>query len=403
MQQYKLTNLNFPSLCNSILGKILEMKRIEELLNENNDNNGSSFKPKLFKKTLESRIVSLKAYGRALNSYISTEINKERAYSLIAMHGNSTTSKNSLSKPNKEAFVPKTISSNNSIFVEKGSVKSELGLEIPLPLELYPNVNHISETNRILGLNLNRVIKHMNIFSKFDSELATYQNVGYRFKNVQNHSIKNINSILESTFSSMCALIGKPYLYHGPNKVELRLDFYRGKSTNKGIIEGFNFDSANMNPSHNEKLSLLGDILIDVYNKPVEVELNRLHVPFTNSTILSKILGQFGNVRKYNAILFKLLRVARFKKPTNLNRQKDNKTLADKATKSMIPAFLSGTKIKIGGRLLTQGVVPRRTVSIFQRGCLARGKANFVNTARFTNKNKRGAYSITVSIANVFG
>ena len=46
---------------------------------------------------------------------------------------------------------------------------------------------------------------------------------------------------------------------------------------------------------------------------------------------------------------------------------------------------------------MTQRVVPRKTVKIIQKGSLARRKAIFVENARFTNKNRRGSFSITIS------
>jgi len=63
----------------------------------------------------------------------------------------------------------------------------------------------------------------------------------------------------------------------------------------------------------------------------------------------------------------------------------------------VLPAFLSGMKIRIAGRLLTQRVVPRKTVKTTVRGALATGKVNYSEMARITKKNKRGAFSITVT------
>jgi hypothetical protein len=64
---------------------------------------------------------------------------------------------------------------------------------------------------------------------------------------------------------------------------------------------------------------------------------------------------------------------------------------------NIIPAFLSGINIKVGGRLLNNRIVPRKTVKTIRRGAVAKGKINYLDVARYTNKNKRGAYSITVS------
>jgi len=40
--------------------------------------------------------------------------------------------------------------------------------------------------------------------------------------------------------------------------------------------------------------------------------------------------------------------------------------------------------------------VPRKTVKFINKGALARSKVIFLDNSRFTNKNKRGAFSITV-------
>ena len=57
--------------------------------------------------------------------------------------------------------------------------------------------------------------------------------------------------------------------------------------------------------------------------------------------------------------------------------------------------------VKLAGRLMTQSMRPRFTVQSFQEGSLARGKVAFLETSRFTTKNKRGAYSFTINISHV--
>ena len=69
---------------------------------------------------------------------------------------------------------------------------------------------------------------------------------------------------------------------------------------------------------------------------------------------------------------------------------------------SILPSFLTGIKIRLGGRLLSQKVVPRFTVQTFQEGSLTRSNANIVTSSRFTNKNRKGTYSISVSIGHRF-
>ena len=61
-----------------------------------------------------------------------------------------------------------------------------------------------------------------------------------------------------------------------------------------------------------------------------------------------------------------------------------------------IPTVLTGLKIKISGRLITQRVVPKKTISKLEKGGFKKTKENIVDYAMYTNKNKRGSYSVKV-------
>ena len=100
------------------------------------------------------------------------------------------------------------------------------------------------------------------------------------------------------------------------------------------------------------------------------------------------------NKIKLRIIIRKLFANTIIKNLNNVNLNRNN---------NIIPAFLSGINIRVAGRLLTQSVVPRQTVKITQRGATQRGKINFLDVARYTRKNKRGAFSITIkSGQNIF-
>ena len=67
----------------------------------------------------------------------------------------------------------------------------------------------------------------------------------------------------------------------------------------------------------------------------------------------------------------------------------------------IIPSFLSGFRIKLAGRILSKSLKVRVKSKVLQKGSLARNKANLVSSSRFTSKNRRGAFSITVSTGNI--
>ena len=258
------------------------------------------------------------------------------------------------------------------------------------------NMPMASEAEHTLSLEVKKEIKlykYLNTISEYKNETVKYQNIVYQFnknnKGIQNSSVginKNVFTLLESTFLSMSSLISKPFIVITPNKVVIQLFYYLNKFYSKAAPN--NNKLLNIN---NDKLQSLCLNLSKIYKKPVELELDRLHYPYYDSNILSNMIGLISNIVKLRFIIKKLFSIAKIKKTNKFNNKY-----------SIIPSYLSGFKIKVAGRLLTQRVIPRLTVKTIQRGTLARGKAKFIDSARFTNKNKRGSFSITITMGHIF-
>lgn len=68
---------------------------------------------------------------------------------------------------------------------------------------------------------------------------------------------------------------------------------------------------------------------------------------------------------------------------------------------SLVESSLSGIKLKLSGRLERTAIIPRRTNQELLIGNMSRGSTSFKNDSRLTYKNKRGAYSITVSTSQI--
>ena len=240
-----------------------------------------------------------------------------------------------------------------------------------------------------------KIYKYLNSISEYTNETVKYQNIVYQFnktnKGIQNSSVginKNVFTLLESTFLSMSSLISKPIIIITPDKVVIQLFYYLSKFYRSTSGTSTNNKLLNIN---NDKLQSLCLNLSKIYKKPVELELDRLHYPYFDSNILSNMIGLISNIVKLRFIIKNLFKIAKIKKTNNfINKY------------SIIPSYLSGLKVRVAGRLLTQRVIPRLTVKTIQRGTLARGKAKFVDSARFSNKNKRGSFSITVTMGHIF-
>ena len=142
-------------------------------------------------------------------------------------------------------------------------------------------------------------------------------------------------------------------------------------------------------------------LLNKIFKKPVELELIRLHYPFYESQILVRFIGKIINRIRYLRIKKKLLSVY-FKNVNLRNKIKSSKDQNVQFNNLLAkkPVGLSGIFVKVAGRVMTQRVVPRRTVKYMKEGLLAKGRVVSNESTRFTNKNKRGSYSITVFMTN---
>lgn len=155
--------------------------------------------------------------------------------------------------------------------------------------------------------------------------------------------------------------------------------------------------NCNINKLHNnsmflniytQKIKNLAQLLSKIFNKPVQLELIRLHYPFYDPNIIVNLLSYLSENLKIRRLLGKIYKSALITKPTaNIQRKRF----------SVIPGYLTGLTIKFAGRFPTQKIVPRKTVKTEKIGSLARKKAVLVETARFSNKNRRGSFSISVS------
>ena len=239
--------------------------------------------------------------------------------------------------------------------------------------------------------------RFLRSFTTLDIELAQNQNTLYEFKsktlnlNILN---KNVYKILESSFFEMSSVISRPSFYVSPNKVIINLFYFVVKKNSASFIND-NGDKKNFFlPLNLLKLQDLSNKLSYYFNKPIILELTQLYSISNNSQILAHFLGKLGLSRKrsFPRIINRFLK---HQSKKIFFRNKLNKL-------SRFGTLLTGVYIKLGGRLMRGKIVPRRTVKKIQYGSLARCKSNYITNARYTQKNKRGSFSFTVSIGHKF-
>jgi hypothetical protein len=174
---------------------------------------------------------------------------------------------------------------------------------------------------------------------------------------------------------------------------KLRKAISRFKNKNiKNLL--FKLRKFNLTKVFQNKFKFICAILSNKFNKPVELQLIRLHHPYHDSNILVNLLSlNIKNKRKKARVAVQ-----------KIYNKKPVKILNDPNLKSgkYIPAFLSGLNIKIAGRLMGEPIIPRITTKVFGKGASATGKVNYLDVARITKKNKKGAYTLKITSGQNF-
>jgi hypothetical protein len=268
----------------------------------------------------------------------------------------------------------------------------------------------------------------------------------------------SVYTILKYAFERMSCLISKPYFTETPNRLTIQLFYYTKKwedNPKNLLISSDNYQDINsywttfqkqaLTPPHGDsnkggsvkglpdfinatfkvikntnavidtfknsrgnttfliknqnKFKILILLLSKLFNKQVVLELTRIKRPYYDVTVLTQLFHKNSQSRKSRFIkLITLLLYTLSRKYHWASAALQNKT---KITQLKSHDALRGFKIKLGGRLLSQKIIPRISSKTYNRGKLARGKVHFVNTSRISSKHKRGAYSITITTSSV--
>ena len=139
-------------------------------------------------------------------------------------------------------------------------------------------------------------------------------------------------------------------------------------------------------------LNSLTYILETFFNSPIKLELNRLETPFSDPNIMAQLIGINGKDYTFEKIKSIFFPKFYYLNPNTLIKPLDFEPKTNKRPF----AICSGIKIRVAGRFYLHRIIPKKTVSAVQIGSMARGVISVVQKARYTNKSKRGSFSVTV-------
>lgn len=184
-------------------------------------------------------------------------------------------------------------------------------------------------------------------------------------------------SLILSFFAPFRALVGKPIYKTVSNKVVVHIPYFLPVGT---LTES--------------KINALGVAITRLFNfsqirTSVEIRLTRLQYPYLDPYILAQYLAL--NAGKYN---FARMQKMVFSKAPTISMDTVLPTDA-------LPSQLTGVKLELAGRLITQRSIPRKTVENGHMGSFVTN--NNLNTSldfsQYASKNKLNAFTIKVWVS----
>lgn len=250
----------------------------------------------------------------------------------------------------------------------------------------------------------------------------------------------NVSKFLSDFFKSIYCLISQTVIISTPDKIKIQLFYFLcipkiflDKNLRKGLYvlafgkQKLNFNKlinqkkrrqtlvkkkvqiilkklaqSNLTKVYPNKFKNICTILSKHFNRPIELELIRLHQPFYDSNILVNFLALNINKRNIRPSIHKFYKRSFIKSNQSTSLPYLGNLFGSNIENIYNPliqdtaAQLSGLTIRIGGRLMRQPIIPKKTVTKFEKGFTAKGKINYLDIASLTNKNRKGAFTITV-------
>jgi len=185
------------------------------------------------------------------------------------------------------------------------------------------------------------------------------------------------------------------------------------------ILKNITFSSAQLLPIENYLLKPYTSI--PYVSSDVNMDLNSNNNSNISSTLNKKLIPLDKIINKLDnsglGYSKDLIITQKTKKVSQLTYQNSNKlnllipssilydnidNYKEIITNPVAPAKTTGIRIRLAGRLKTERFKPKKTVQTVQIGSLSKNLVNFVNTASFTTKNKKGTFNIKVWMSSSY-
>lgn len=216
-------------------------------------------------------------------------------------------------------------------------------------------------TNQGATLHLNTYVQN----NKNITNISIDTSRGYSFSSHHEKQMQFNNMIASKLLSC--------YFFSTKNNALLCSSPVYTHTSTKVTITIYYYISSNINPVKKNPTSI-SDALSSIFGKEVDLKFNRVHYPYLNSSIFAQYLA-------HNA-------------PTNtFVHFQDSILTYPSRNVSELPSSITGIKIEVSGRLVTEPMVPRVTKKAYGVGSSSGGKVDY---AKYTTKNFYGSFTIKV-------
>ncbi|BEI87273.1 ribosomal protein S3 (mitochondrion) [Cutaneotrichosporon cavernicola] len=236
-----------------------------------------------------------------------------------------------------------------------------------------------------MSINNNILLKYNEIIFP-DSNVISNGNCHF-YKGSERGNISIDNSVVERTliiknfFSAIKALSSVPKYVIGVEKLNIYVSYYRMKNKkNKNIRYALNQNTVNN----------LGDLLSKKLKRKVELRFINLKSPYLDRTIRAEYMGKNASMHRFRGLRRNAIKRTKIKNNKFIGRYK--------GLESNLPSDMIGLKIVFSGRLVTERLRPRKTVSTAKIGSFTRNNELLIEHGSYTGKNARGAYTVKVLI-----
>lgn len=183
-------------------------------------------------------------------------------------------------------------------------------------------------------------------------------------------------NIIFDFFSPINALCSKPKFTVTSNSIIIHI-FYYIRSPNRSL--------------NNNTINNLGEILSKLSNKNIELRMVKINYPYLDRHILAQYIALNTQDFTFLQIIRRIFRT--ISPVANIGQSKDK-------LPNLLTRGITGIKIQLSGRLVTERSKPRQTVQTANVGTFSKSNKSMIDRSSYTTKNKKNSFTIKVWINN---